>query len=296
MKLRKTALLICILIANLHFAKTQTAPVLPSTTLWKISGNGIQEGSYIYLTTANCDSRINLNKKVEKALADVKAIAVESNINSRTNAPRLPLLIAASNDSQRIKNILPPREYSQMINAVKENYGMTEQYLNQFKPRYISALLAMTANPCGTPGAERIEDVLSAYANKKGIGYKELFTPDEVFSECDRYSNAYWRQNFLYLFANADQVKQILQNKNNLYGVENMEGLKHLFTSAPYCKLKYSGVTVQIHNQLLVSKIQALIQAQPSLIAVDIAYWLTSGSSLPQLLAKAGYEISPVTE
>jgi hypothetical protein len=154
----------------------------------------------------------------------------------------------------------------------------------------------MTANPCGTQGAERIEDVLNAYADKKGIGYKELFTPDEVFAESDQYSNAYWRQNFLYVFANPDQVKLILQNKNSLYSEENMEGLKNLFSSAPYCELKYNRTTVQIHNQLLLSRIKALIQAQPTLVTVDIGYWLTTDNSLPQLLTKAGYEISPVTE
>lgn len=296
MKLWKKILIICLLIADLQLVKAQTLSDLPSTVLWKISGDGIQQPSYIYLTNVGCDFQIKLNKSVEKSLENVKVIAVESNLNSKANATKIPQLIAATNDSQRIKNIMPTKEYSQMIRVVKDNYGMTEQYLNQFKPRYISSLLSMTANPCIAPGAERIEDVLNDYANKKGIEYKEMLTPEEVFSECDKYNKQYWQQNFLYLFNNADQIKLILQNRNDLYNDENMKGLKNLFSTSLYLKLKYSDSIVKIHNQLLASKIANIIRSQPALIAVDIAYWVTNDNSLPQLLRKAGYNINPVME
>ncbi len=294
MKLLKTALLICVFAAGLKFSYAQVPGKLPSTTLWKISGNGLSNDSYIYLTTALCDTKTALSENAEKALRQVKVIAVESNLNSKENAPKLPNLITVTNDSQRIKNILPLSAYNQLLSTAKEKYGMNELILNQFKPFYINAFLLRNANPCESANNERVEDVLNDFAKKNNIKYKEIFTPEEIVTEYDAGSPQYWQQNIMYLYNNSDQVKLDLQNKNNLYASQNSEGLKSLFSSNNYYKIKYNSPVIKEHVQAALSKIENIIKTQPAFITVDAGYFLTNGGSMAELLQRDGYTVKPV--
>ena len=294
MTLFKTALLISVFTTGLQFCSAQTPAKLPSATLWKISGNGLQSDSYIYLTTPLCDAKTEISENAEKALHQVKVIAVESNLNSKTNAPKLPGLITVKNDSQRIKNILPLSAYNQLLSTAKDKYGMNELILNQFKPFYINAFLLRNANPCEPANNERVEDMLNDFAKKNNIEYKEIFTPEEIVTEYDESSPQYWQQNIMYLYNNSDQVKLDLQNKNNLYVSENSEGLRNLFSTNNYYKIKYNSPVIKEHVQTALSKIENLIKEQPAFITVDAGYFLTSDGSMIDLLKKDGYSISPV--
>lgn len=301
MKYIKSALFICALSTGINLSYGQTSSnarqasySLRSTNLWEISGNNLQQKSYIYLTTALCDNKIILSKNVEQALKKVKTVAVESNLNSKANVGKLPKLITVENDSQRIKNILSLAAYNQILATAKEKYGMSEQLLNQFKPFYINSFLLRNANPCESASVERIEDELDDFAKKNNLDYKELFSPEEMITEYNQYPSGYWQQNILYIFNNTDQVRIILQNKNSLYTTENVQGLEMLFALNPYYKLKYTSSVVKEHVQATLPKIESIIKSQPAFITIDAGYFLATDNSLIEQLRKAGYSINPV--
>lgn len=293
MKTNRNAILIVFLLTlviNIQVI-AQTKQPIPSSTLWQLSMDGTTNLSYILLTTTTC-SDIKLSDKAKSKLQEVESILVESNLNSKQNSKSLLSLVGIKSDDQRIKNILPNTPYHQLIYACKE-YGLSEQFLNQFKPFYIYSLVMQNANPCPPSGS--VENELQEYAKKNGKNYEEIFSPENVIADFDGYSKEYWRQLISYSITNNNTIKQSLQVKNDYYDKENLEGLSHLLSTDPYFKLKYAPHLGDQRSKLIFEAIEKATKNHKVLITTDIL-WSLQGeqNSVFQLLKTAGYKLTPV--
>jgi uncharacterized protein YbaP (TraB family) len=289
MKIFKTILL-SIPIATTVMLNAQTQ----SSLLWKIEKPG-KKTSYLFLSTNLCSAGENFKKLESEILPKVEVIAVEQNLNSEENKKSLQNSIGVTDNTQKLKNILPADEYQKILAYAKEKAGMTEQMVNMFKPFYVNAFLSMSANPCGASSGYRIENDLQSFSSKNKKTYTELLGVSDYVKLMDAGSKDYWKNNISYVFNNTDEVKTAIENKNNLYSSGNEDTLKKLYTDNKYLKIKYSEDMVRKYAEVILPKIEKLTTEKTVLFTIDPGYFKTTDNDLYENLKKAGYTITGVT-
>lgn len=288
MKIFKTILLALPTAATVMLnAQTQ------SSLLWKIEKPG-KKTSYVFLSTNVCSSGDNLKKLESEIFPKVEVIAVEQNLNTEENKKLVQNSIAVTDNSQKLKNILPSDDYQKIIAYAKEKAGMTEQMVNMFKPFYVNAFLSMSANPCGATSGYRIENDLQSYSSKNKKTYIELLGVSDYVKLMDAGTKDYWKNNISYVFNNPDEAKAAFENKNKLYSSGNEDELKKLYTVNQYLKIKYSEDMVKKYSETILPKIENLTKDKSVLFTIDPGYFNTTKSNLYEDLQQAGYTITGV--
>ncbi|GEM_PF-6132441 len=289
MKIFKTILLVLPIVVTVMLNAQKQ-----SSLLWKIEKPG-KKTSYIFLSTNVCSSGDNFKRLETEILPKVEVIAVEQNLNTEENKKLVQNSIAVTDNSQKLKNILPSDDYQKIIAYAKEKAGMTEQMVNMFKPFYVNAFLSMSANPCGASSGYRIENDLQSFTLKNKKKYTELLGVSDYVKLMDAGSKDYWNNNISYVFNNPDEAKTAIENKNKFYSSANEDALKKLYTDIQYLKIKYSEDMVKKYAEIILPKIEKLTTESTVLFTIDPGYFKTTDDNIYENLKKAGYTITGVT-
>lgn len=266
------------------------------TLLWKISGKGLQQESYILLTTTKtCESKIKLSDKVLNILNKVKLIAPETGLNSKAYAGVAEKANGLKNNNQSAEKTLSKNTYEKLI-TVAEDEGIPEIYLNQYKLWYIYMFLMTKTYQCNVPNVEKIDDVIRNYGVKHNIPVKELLSIDETLNTFyDKFPNSYWESILSYIVNNKNRVITDIDVKAGFYKQENVAGLKKLLTSSGLFKLRYAATDAEMYRiRLIMLRIENTIKVQSTLITLDIVDIGNDLTSIFNFLSKSGYNISPV--
>lgn len=297
MKILKIVVATISLLVLISSVKAQnTADV--QTLLWRMSGKGLQQESYILLTTTKtCESHIVLNERVINVLNKVKLIAPETGLNSKAYSGAAEKANGLKNDNQSAEKMLSKNTYGKLV-TVAEEEGIPEIYLNQYKLWYIYMFLMTKTYQCSVPNVEKIDDVIRTYGSKHNIPVKELLTIDETLSSLyDQYPSSYWESTIGYIVNNKNRVITDVDAKAVFYKQENFTGLKKLLISSGLFKPRYVAVeaeTSRIH--LIMSRIERVIKNQSTLVTLDLVDIGSDSTSIFNQLTKSGYTISPVTK
>ncbi|WP_419802295.1 TraB/GumN family protein [Mucilaginibacter sp.] len=266
------------------------------TLLWKISGKGLQQESYILLTTTKtCEPKIKLSDKVLNVLNKVKLIAQETGLNSKAFAGVAEKANGLKNNNQSAEKSLSKNTYEKLI-TVAEDEGIPEIYLNQYKLWYIYMFLMTKTYQCNVPNAEKIDDVIRNYGSKHNIPVKELLSIDETLNTLyDKFPNSYWESVINYMVNNKNRVIMDIDAKAGFYKQENVAGLKKLLTSSGLFKPRYVAADAEMYRmRLIMSRIENTIKTQSTLVTLDVVDIGNDSTSILNLLSKSGYTISPV--
>ncbi len=283
----------------MFFSMTKAqSPADTQTLLWKINGKGLQQESYILLTTTKtCESKIKLNDKVLNILNKVKLIALETGLNSKAYAGVAEEFNELKNNNQSAKKTLSKNTYEKLI-TVAEDEGVSEIYLNQYKLWYIYMFLMTKTYQCNVPNVEKIDDVIRNYGTKHNIPVKELLSIDETLNTFyDEFPNSYWENIISYIVNDKNRVITDIDAKTGFYKQENIIGLKKLLTSSGLFKPRYVATDVEMFRiRLLMSRVENTIKTQSTLITLDVVDIGNDSTSIFNLLSKSGYTISPVID
>ncbi len=119
-----------------------TAAAESSSLLWKISGNGLAEPSYLYGTIHIKDKRVfNFTEATKNALATTSAFAMELNPDSISYAELLPLMRLDSGRS--LKTLLSEEDYELVHRVLQEKLGPQAVLLERMKPVFLASMLSL---------------------------------------------------------------------------------------------------------------------------------------------------------
>ncbi|HEX8022304.1 TraB/GumN family protein [Mucilaginibacter sp.] len=263
--------------------------------LWKISGNGLKNDSYILLTTSNtCADVAALDKKTLAVLGKVQVVGVESGLLDPANEAKLQKLVTVKNQNESVKKVLSASLYSQ-LNSEAANVGMNEVRLNSYKPIVICGMTIKVINPCEIKDPKTPETLIRAYAHDKSIKVTELLSLEETFDTFNAYPNSYWEKTLDFLINNSSQASSDLDSKSNFYTHENFRGICAIINKSPLLNLRYSFNDIEAKRiNLLDSRIENVIKNQSSILLLDVADVANPGTSIFNSLKKSGYIISPI--
>lgn len=114
----------------------------PSSLLWKISGNGLPQPSYLYGTIHLKDKRVfEFTDAVKKAFTESTLLAVEIIPDSLAQMRVLSQIML--DKGQTLESLLSPEDYELVQQTLQRKLGMKAMVAEKMKPIFIGTLLLL---------------------------------------------------------------------------------------------------------------------------------------------------------
>ena len=153
-----------------------------NSLLWKISGNGLKQPSFIYGTMHTSDARVfNFSKEVMPAFVSTKAFAMELDPKEAFNMSLISKLMMGKGNS--LKKMIPEREYNVLDSVVKKQVGFSVSLFDNVAPVFTMTILEASAMELGDPTAKGNSEVLDLYFYKQAKKKKKKIIGIETVDE-----------------------------------------------------------------------------------------------------------------
>ena len=262
-----------------------------NSLLWKISGNGLEESSYVYGTFhLLCPNDLDLSKKVTDALDRSEQLVLELNFDDPTLMQTLQQNMMMP-DGQTAEDYLNEEEYKLLAGFFNDSLNLPFERIKGIKPFFLSSMTISHFLGC-QPAS--FEQTLTKAAQNKGMEVKGLETVEEQLSFIDNLSMEMKKKMLMENLKEYEKSKKMFREQVDYYLSENLEGLNSIiddYMSSDYAQLRDDLLVKR--NKNWVPEIRKMIQEQPSMIAVGAGH-LPGSDGLLELLREAGYSVEPV--
>ncbi len=269
---------------------TQALTNNANSLLWKISGNGLEENSYLYGTIhMSCD--VKISTKMIKALDETKQLVLEIKMDD----PSLQMKMMQSmlmKDDASIKKLLSEEEYQKVNEFFKENMGMGITLFDKMKPMLVSATIYPKLFPCKMPSSYEAKLMeISKAQNEEVFGLETVADQMSAFDKIPYQEQA----NQLVEMANEgiESAKETMDKMSIAYNTENLKMLQDLMQEDESFEGDYAEDLLYNRNRNWIPIIEEKSKFTPTLFAVGAAH-LPGENGVIDLLQKRGYTVSPV--
>lgn len=279
-----------IVAAALLFTGFLSAQKLDNSLLWKISGNGLKQPSYVFGTMhITCDA--TLDKCVLTALDNTKQLYLEINMDDPALQAKM-MNGAMMKDGQKMSALASPDDYETVSNFLNENIGMPAVLLDRFKPSLVTMMLYPKMMECPAQsiemelmnvtktqnepmfGLETIEHQLAIF---DAIPYKEQMAElvDMAKKGLDAQKESNKKLDAIYKSKNLQAIAAYMQEEENkTYG-------------------DHADILLDDRNASWIPKIEEAAKATPTFFGVGAAH-LGGEKGVILLLRKKGYKVEAV--
>ncbi|MFN4026995.1 MAG: TraB/GumN family protein [Flavobacterium sp.] len=283
--MKKIFLLICSLFMGVAFGQKNE-----NTLLWKISGNGLKESSYLFGTIhITCDA--TLTDKVKTALDKTQQLCLELDMDDPAMQGEMMSNMMMKN-GVTMKSLAKPEDFKAVDAFLTANVGFSAEMLNTVKPFMITAMLYPKMLGCEMQSVEAELIKIAKAQNEDVIGLETVGEQLAVFDAIPYQE----QMNELVITAkdNMQRDKAELAEMMTLYKSENVEAMIS-FTekSANVMTSKYSDVLLKKRNQNWISRMTTIATNKPTFFGVGAAH-LGGKDGVIALLRKAGFTVEAV--
>ncbi|NIG57148.1 TraB/GumN family protein [Chitinophaga sp. Cy-1792] len=278
-----------ILVISIKKSAAQTknsAAVLANSMLWKISGNGLQQPSYLYGTYHMvCANDFIIKDKVRQALEGSNTYVIEADVIHEEELKKLqPMMFSDTAQSKR----LPAKTYTEVDSILKKVIGVGFDKVDNLTLSTISSIMMQAIYTCQEK--KRYEEELFKLATAKQI---PMDTLESIEGQMVFYKKAFSDEVTLDQIRNFDQYKGILQSSVKQYNNEELLALHSVNTDPKYMTKETQYWLLQVRNANWVKKMPAMMKKGSNFFAVGAAH-LAGNDGLIRLLQAQGYKVEPV--
>jgi hypothetical protein len=263
---------------------------LDNSTLWKISGNGLKQPSYLFGTIhITCDA--TLNKDVKKALDKTSQIVLELDMDSENLQSKM-MQNMYMKGGQTLKDLVSEEDFKAIDNMFKKHMGMSVQMMQNMKPFFLTAALYPKLIDCPM---QSFEGELVKVAKTQGEEIKGLETIEDqvnVFDEIpykvqvkDLIRSA--KDNLVY-------DKAMFAKMMKIYKEENISAMVDMMNDKNYTSIvEYQDILLDNRNKNWIPKIAEFVKDQPTFFGVGAGH-LAGDNGVIRLLRKSGFKVEAV--
>lgn len=260
---------------------------LDNALLWKISGNGLKEPSYLFGTMhIVCDATLEPN--VLKALDATKQLYLEIDIEDAGIEAKI-MDMALMKDGQKMSKLATPEDFEAVNKFLNENLGMPATLVDGFKPSIISMMVMGKTIDCPEDGMEKSLIEVTKQQNEP------MFGLETVESQLALLDIVPYKEQMDELVKMAKEGPE--SSKESFKKLEALYKSKNLKAIADYMKaedaLENSEVMLDNRNLAWIPKIEQAAKATPTFFGVGAAH-LIGEKGVIMLLRKKGYKVEAV--
>ena len=287
--MKKISLLLFAMIIGLSGAFTQKTE---NSLLWKISGNGLEESSYLYGTLhILCPDQLDIKDKVKNALNGSDQLVMELNFNDPGVMAKIQQGMIYK-DGTTASDYLNEKEYTMVSNFFRDSMNLPFQRLQAIKPFFLSSMITSHYLKCPQPAS--FEQKLTAMANENELAVKGLETVEEQLTVVEKISKNRQKDMLVEGIKNYEKTKKMFTKMVDHYLNEELSGLDEI--TEKYMSDEYAGTKEDLlikRNKNWIKDMKPMMKKHRSFIAVGASH-LTGKEGLINLLKDAGYTVEPI--
>lgn len=259
------------------------------TLLWKISGKGIKQPSYLYGTIhVMCLDQIVIDSSIKTAFNKSQQLYLEIDLDD-PNMMAKAMKSMMMPDTFSLEKLVGKVDYDSMNTIFKNTAGMPLSIMGKAKPMLLMSAVFPAILKCNPDGLEKRFQTM---AKEKNIDLKGLETIEyqmRVFDTIPFKVQAEMLKNLLY---NLDSARLQFEELGKVYQSKDVNAMQQLTTKDPEFG-KYDAMMLQNRNQNWIPVIIAEAKTKPTFFAVGAAH-LGGINGVIYLLRQQGYKVEPV--
>jgi uncharacterized protein YbaP (TraB family) len=286
MKIKNTLFILFVSILTIQ----TNAQKLENSTLWQISGNGLEKPSYLFGTIhLTCDA--NLDKEVINALDETTQLVLEIDLDD----PELQNKMMRGmhmKDGKTIKDYVSEEDYKAIDALFTNQAGMSLSMLQTMKPFFLSTMLYPKMIDCPMQSFELELMKITKEQNEETYGLETIEDQLQVFETIP------YKDQIADLIRmakdNLEYDKALFAKMLDVYNKEDITEMLNLMDDENNQTIsKYQDILLVDRNKNWIAKIEEYSKSQPTFFGVGAAH-LAGKDGVIKLLRKAGYTVEAI--
>lgn len=289
MLIRNTILGLISVILVLNTTSAQQPPT-SSSLLWKISGKGLKEPSYIFGTFhMMCKSDFSITPILEETVRSTQQFYGELDMDDPTLQVTLMSNMRLKETS--LQRLLGDEQFKIVSDSFHNITGMSLQMFNQFSPFMSLSLLTISSFTC----QDRIqpETEFVNIAKKNALPILGLETVQDQVNAINSQPLDSQVVSLKKTILNYDSVKQVMNKMIAVYKENNIDRLYQFLQDNSDGNDNFERDMLVTRNVKWIPVIEKAIQEKPSFFAVGAGH-LGGKQGVLNLLKEQGYTLTPV--
>ncbi len=270
-----------------------------NSLLWEISGNKLEEKSYIFGT-------IHLIPKedffipggMEKAFNESKTLYLELDMNELSDMSKLMSIMdkCYMRDGKKLPDLLSVEDYK-LVAAKFAEIGLPSMVYDRMKPMFLTSLTAMDGNnpmDIGSTGMKSYEMELTEHANAKKMPLKGIESVEFQLSIFDSIPYDVQAKSLVESFkADSSASDDSLDELVKLYKEQDVEKLSQISETSDSLMIPYMNMMLKNRNANWIPVMKDAMKQGSCFFAVGAGH-LGGKDGILELLRKNNYQVKPI--
>ncbi len=279
--MKKTALILSILFIQIN--------VYSQSLLWKISGNGLENSSYLYGTIHIQDKRVfAFDSVVINAFNSCDAFAMEI-LMSEVKPETMQKAILMKNNS--LDELMSTKDYNSLSAFFKKKIGVSIMLYNKAKPFFLASILQMT--DIQKDMSKTLDMHLLNKAIKSGKATYGVEDFEDQINAVDKISLEDQVDFLLNYVKDTATSKDQLETLIKTYLSMDIVAIQKLIQEEESFPKELEKIFLIDRNKKMAKRIKKLSRKQSVFVAIGAAH-LPSKEGVIQLLKNYGYTVKPI--
>jgi uncharacterized protein YbaP (TraB family) len=272
------------------FSCFNQAQPLENELLWKISGKGLEQPSYLFGTIhATCDA--TLDDTTLKALEDTKQLYLEIDMDDPMLQMQMMQGMTMKN-GVTISSLVSEEDFIVIDEFLQKNIGMSAKMINTFKPFMLNSMLLPKLLDCEFQSVEMELMKVTKAQNEEVYGLETIGDQLQVFDKIPYQDQV----NELLKTAKSDLSKEKAEMTKimDVYKTKDIEKMLVVMDESDNTiSADNKDVLLVNRNRNWIPVIEKVIKSTPTFFGVGAAH-LAGDDGVIKLLRKQGYKVEAV--
>ena len=258
--------------------------------LWEISGNGLQEPSYLFGTIHMiCKEDFLLSETAKQKFNSSKQVYLELDMDDpQLQMTMMQQLQLPSNES--LKNKFDESDFKALDSFLMKELNMNLAVFDQFKPMMVMSLLAQRVLSCAEMESYEMNFVKMATEQKKELlGLEKVEDQLAVF---DAIPDSLEIRSIMNMVTDFDAQKKEFNRMSNIYKSQDLEALYQLIAESPEM-MGSQELLLDRRNRNWIPVMDSAMKKTSTFFAVGAGH-LGGNQGVLELLRKQGYSVKPI--
>ncbi len=262
-----------------------------NSLLWEVSGNGLQQPSYLFGTFhLMCKNDIVFSSQLKAAVNLSDMIYMEMDLDDPATIFG-GILFMNMKDGKTLQELYSPVDYKKVEDYFRDSLHMPMALVQKMKPFFLEAMLYPKMMPCKTVSGVEEELLKLAKLEKKEI--KGLETMEFQASVFDSIPYEDQAKELLKSIDSMAANKQLFDTMMNVYKSQQLNEIENLFNKSEMGVEEHQEILLDNRNINWVGQLKDIMKKKAVFVAVGAGH-LVGKMGLIQLLRKEGYTVKPL--
>lgn len=259
--------------------------------LYKISGKGLKQPSYLYGTIHMiCPDDFFLPEHVKTAFSQAKTLYLEMDMDDPAMMATLMESMQEKADGYSLQNVFKPKDYEKLSRYFKDSIGMDVSMFKTMKPMILLSSVMMKSLECPSPASYEGSFIQMAKEQQKPIeGLEKIEDQVAIFDAIPDSTESVMIMDYI---ENLPKQRALFKRMVDAYKRQNITEIHEYLKESPELA-GFEDVMVYDRNRNWIPVIEKAVAKETTLIACG-AMHLGGDQGVVALLRKQGYAVEPV--